>query len=236
MFKHIVALNTYTEPFLSMRANDQREMIEQLLGITKLSEKADILKDLLKGTRDRITEESYRIKGIEDANDRINNSIKDLERRQKTWATQLEERIQETTSELSALEHIDINAEITAHEEFAKFNEKKNQIDTLTAEIARLTSSVERENKRLVKAQKDLDATLDPKCYACGQEIHDEQHDKIVSQKTELVNESQQHIDEDNKLINEYNSAITELGDLGIAPRTEYNTLQEAYKHQSKMG
>lgn len=39
MFKHIVALNTYTGPFLSMRANDQRDMIEQLLGITKLSEK-----------------------------------------------------------------------------------------------------------------------------------------------------------------------------------------------------
>ena len=31
MFKHIVALNTYTEPFLSMRANDQRIIIEQLL-------------------------------------------------------------------------------------------------------------------------------------------------------------------------------------------------------------
>ena len=31
MFKHVVALNTYTEPFLSMRANDQRAIIEQLL-------------------------------------------------------------------------------------------------------------------------------------------------------------------------------------------------------------
>ena len=34
MFKHILALNTYTEPFLSLRANDQRTIIEQLLGIT----------------------------------------------------------------------------------------------------------------------------------------------------------------------------------------------------------
>ena len=235
MFKHIVALNTYTDPFLSMRANDQREMIEQLLGITKLSEKADILKDLLKGTKDRITEETFRIKGIEDANERIGNSIKDLERRQKTWATQLQERIQESTSELSALEHIDIDAEIKAHEEFTKFNEKKNQIDTLTAEIARLTSSIERENKRLTKAQTDLDSTLEHKCYACGQEIHDEQHDKIVIQKTELVDESQKHIDDDNQLITEYNTAIADLGELGVAPRTEYNTLQEAYKHQSKM-
>ena len=30
MFKHLVALNTYSEPFLSMKNNDQRDMIEQL--------------------------------------------------------------------------------------------------------------------------------------------------------------------------------------------------------------
>jgi hypothetical protein len=45
MFKHIMALNTYTEPFLALRANDQRTIIEQLLGITLLSEKADKLKE-----------------------------------------------------------------------------------------------------------------------------------------------------------------------------------------------
>ena len=44
MFKHIVALNTYTEPFLGMKNNDQREMIEQLLGIQELSQKAEVLK------------------------------------------------------------------------------------------------------------------------------------------------------------------------------------------------
>ena len=31
MFKHLIALNTYTEPFLAMKPNDQREVIEQLL-------------------------------------------------------------------------------------------------------------------------------------------------------------------------------------------------------------
>src|SRR6056300_715548 len=57
MFKHIVALNTYTEPFLSMRVNDQRAIIEQLLGITILSEKADNLKEQIKQTKDAITQE-----------------------------------------------------------------------------------------------------------------------------------------------------------------------------------
>jgi len=235
MFKHIVALNTYTEPFLSMRANDQREMIEQLLGITKLSEKAEILKELLKGTKDRVVEETYKIKGIETANERINSSIKDLQRRESVWATQLEDRVQEHTSELSALEHIDIDKELLAHELFAEFNEKKNQIDTLGAEVARLTSSIDRESRRLTKAQSDLDSTLEHKCHACGQEIHDDQHDKMVTEKTELVNESKIHINEETELSTTYQNAISDMGDLGDAPRTEYNTLQEAYKHQSKI-
>ena len=107
MFKHIVALNTYTEPFLSMRANDQREMIEQLLGITKLSQKADILKEILKNTKDRSTEESYRLKGAQEANDRIGSTIKDLERRQTHWASKQEDKLNEYASEINALEHID---------------------------------------------------------------------------------------------------------------------------------
>ena len=34
-------------------------MIEQLLGITELSEKAEILKELMKSTRDNIKEEEF---------------------------------------------------------------------------------------------------------------------------------------------------------------------------------
>ena len=51
MFKNIIALNTYTQPFLSTKANEQREIIEQLLGITLLSAKADLLKEKQKTTR-----------------------------------------------------------------------------------------------------------------------------------------------------------------------------------------
>ena len=55
MFKHIVALNTYTEPFLAMKQNDQRAIIEQLLGITILSEKAESLKEQVKLTKDALS-------------------------------------------------------------------------------------------------------------------------------------------------------------------------------------
>ena len=48
MFKHLVALNTYTQPFLSLHHSEQQDIIEQLLGIQLLSEKADILKTKIK--------------------------------------------------------------------------------------------------------------------------------------------------------------------------------------------
>jgi len=59
MFRNIVALNTYTEPFLSLKANEQRAMIEQLLGITQLSEKAENLKEQIKASKDSITHKSF---------------------------------------------------------------------------------------------------------------------------------------------------------------------------------
>ena len=57
MFKHVLALNTYTEPFLSLKANDQRTIIEQLLGITLLSERAERVKELNRQTKDSISQE-----------------------------------------------------------------------------------------------------------------------------------------------------------------------------------
>ena len=235
MFKHIVALNTYTEPFLSMRANDQRDMIEQLLGITKLSEKAEILKELTKLSKDKITEETYRIRGTEEANERIGKSISDLERRQTVWESKRDKDIQELETDLLNLQHIDIDVELKAHTDYEEFTSKKQQIDTLTAEIARLTSTKDREQKRLDKAQKDLNNTLEHKCYACGQEIHDEKHEELVAQKTEAVTESQEHIDDYNAKIDEYNTALDDIGPLDKAPTMHYNSIKEAYEHQGKL-
>jgi DNA repair exonuclease SbcCD ATPase subunit len=235
MFKHVVALNTYTEPFLSMRANDQKDMIEQLLGITQLSEKAEILKERVRNTRDGIQEETHRIRANEEANDRIANSIKDMERRKKVWHDKKVNDIKDLQTDLLTLQQVDIDAEIQAHSEFEEFNNKRTQIETLNSEIARLTTSIEREQKRKDKAQKDLDTTLDHKCYACGQEIHDEQHEKMVAQKTELVEESVRHLASESEMLNDYKSALDELGELGVAPKLHYDTLSEVYEHQNKL-
>jgi DNA repair exonuclease SbcCD ATPase subunit len=85
MFKHIVALNTYSEPFLALKNNEQRDIIEQLLGITLLSEKAEAIKQLLKNTKDDIQQEDFRVKAVEEANKRVKEQIDSLKRRQTLW-------------------------------------------------------------------------------------------------------------------------------------------------------
>ena len=235
MFKHICALNTYTEPFLSMRANDQKDMIEQLLGITQLSEKAETLKERVKASKDGIVEETHRIRANEEANERIASSIKDVERRRRIWADRNVKDIEDMETDLRSLNAINIEDELKAHADFEVFNNKRTQIDTLNSEISRLETAMSREQKRLDKAQKDLDTTQDHKSHACGQEIHDDQHDKMVAEKTELVEESVRHLASDTEQINEYKSALKDIGELGVAPILHYNSINDAYEHQTKI-
>ena len=157
MFKHVIALNTYTEPFLSMRANDQREVIEQLLGITQLSEKAALLKELVKITKESIMEEEYRIKGVESANKKIENSIKDLERRGSIWLRRLEEDIQECTVGITELQKIDTEEEFNNHALLTEYKEKQNTITNIETKQTSLVTQESREETRLTQAEKDLE-------------------------------------------------------------------------------
>lgn len=129
MFKHVLALNTYTEPFLSLKSNDQRSIIEQLLGITLLSERAERIKELNKGTRDAIQAEELRIRAVQEANRRIEEQIESLRRRQVLWKKKYDSDLDALVSQYDDLQRIDITAELQAHADLAVWAEKKTQYD-----------------------------------------------------------------------------------------------------------
>ena len=167
MFKHIVALNTYTEPFLSMRQNDQRAIIEQLLGITLLSEKAESLKEQIKQTRDAITEETAKIEGIQTANSKIENTIESLQSTQKAWLAKKKNDSEKLTKSLDELEHLDIDKELDAHDKLANWNEHNTAIMALKKEHSTLEPALQRANKSVEKLKKDIADLEDATCYAC---------------------------------------------------------------------
>ena len=157
MFKHVVALNTYTEPFLAMKANDQRNIIEQLLGITLLSEKAEIIKEKLRTNKENIQLEEFTVRAIEEANKRVQEQIDSLRRRQKLWQTKHKADIEKLLQDYADLSKINIEVELQSHKDLTVYSEKKKKNDAHIALLARQTAYREKLDNEVKSLQKELD-------------------------------------------------------------------------------
>ena len=233
MFKHIVALNTYTEPFLALRANDQRAIIEQLLGITMLSEKADALKEQLKATKDAVTQEEYRIKAVTDANARIQEQIEATRRRQTLWTTKLGNEIVELERALEVVGDLDIDHELRNHDLLEEYNTKTNKI----REISRWRVACETDQVRLLKQldklKKEIETLEKHECYACGQPLHDTKHEQVLEEKrTTLKETSLQYLANDEQLMS-HTDALASIGDPGKPPQVFYDKKEDAINHRN---
>ena len=235
MFKHIVALNTYTEPFLSMRVNDQRAIIEQLLGITILSEKATALKETTRQTKDAITEETLKIEAIQTANSKIEASISSLEGRQKAWLSKRNTDTIKLREAIDELEHLDIESELESHEKLSNWTEHNNAILALRKELGTLEPALERAGKSVAKATKDIVDLDDATCYTCGQELHADKKAEIAERKTKELDDAVSYQSEINVKVVEVMKALEEIGDINGKPTTFYDAAKEAYEHRNNV-
>jgi DNA repair exonuclease SbcCD ATPase subunit len=233
MFKHLVALNTYTEPFLALKAADQRNIIEQLLGITLLSEKAEALKEQLRITKDSITTENTRLETVKASNERIQQSIEALERKQKMWDDTKETSVENLRKSIDRLSTIDIDTEITAQRLLVEWTTNKKERDSLVSLIAKQTATLEREQKNLDKFESELKLLAEHKCHSCGQDIHDEKHDTMVAKKSAQVKESADAIAEHQSELAAFNEALELVGELGACPQVHYDNLEQALNHKN---
>jgi DNA repair exonuclease SbcCD ATPase subunit len=235
MFKHILALNTYTEPFLSLKANDQRTIIEQLLGITMLSERADRIKELNRGTKDAITQEEFRIRAVQEANKRIEEQIESLKRRQVMWATKHAEDLGRLQTALQSLQNINIDAEIAAHKEHAAWDQRRRDINDLATQISRTKLDIQREEKTITKLVKEIESLEAHTCHTCGQEFHDAKHTKVLADKKRELSDAETNSASHTVMLTELQTAHTELGVLGKPPTMFYDNEDDAFKHRSTL-
>ena len=235
MFKHVLALNTYTEPFLSLKANDQRTIIEQLLGITLLSERADKIKELNKSTKDGIQQEEFRIRAIQEANKRIEEQIESLRKRQKMWTNKQAEDVGSLETAIASLEHIDIDAEVAAHKALSEYNNLVKERADVQKSLARAKLDQAREIKIADKLKQELDALINHKCHACGQDIHDDKHDESVTAKNYEFDAACVEVDLLGVGIMELENELDDLGETGPQPKVFYDTLEDALNHRNSL-
>ena len=235
MFKHIVALNTYTEPFLSMRANDQRVIIEQLLGITLLSEKAEALKELVKQTKDAITQETADIEAAKKSNENIQKSIDNLLTKQSAWNNQHQQEIEKIGRAIVELENVDIDAELAKHAELKVYDEKAAKLKSLNKERATLDSATAQAERSVKKYAGELAKLQDKKCHACEQDLHDHKHEEMTAEATRHIEEAQKYLDKVNTDLAKITSEIALIGEVTQRPETYYDTVEQALKHQNNL-
>ena len=231
MFKHIVALNTYTEPFLALKSNDQRTIIEQLLGITLLSEKAELLKEQTKQTKELITQEEYRIKAVTDANARIQEQIESLQKRQKLWIAKHAEDVTKLHTAIDQLQQIDIVKEIEAHKELTAYNQKKKDIADLSSHIQRCKLDQERERKRYDKLEAEIATLESHQCHTCGQAFHDEKHEAVLTAKRKDLGDATIDFEAYGEQIMDAQLALDAIGPLGTQPKVFYDKEADAIHH-----
>jgi len=288
MFKHVLALNTYTEPFLSLKANDQRTIIEQLLGITQLSERADRIRELNRETKDSITQEEMRIRAEQEANRRIEEQIESLKRRQVLWQKKYDSDLAYLVAQYDDLQRIDIVAELAAHQALAVWSDKKTQYDAqakllaaqrawqqsllkdvevlqseytslshvdIAAElqahadlavhaqqsqlrvaydhkVESLRKEIAKEDKNYSKLLAEVATLQEHRCYACGQDFHDNQHTSVLAGKVELQTASKNNLEDLKFQLDELVANPVVVGD---RPTTHYKTEAEAIRHSSEL-
>lgn len=236
MCKHILALNTYVEPFLSLRANDQRIIIEQLLGITKLSEKAEKLKNEAKDTRDTIKEEEFRIAATSEANKRIEQNISALVSKSSLWDREKTKKIDDLQASITKFMSVDIDAEIELHKARKEVDDLNAEYRSLTKELSSLETDVTSTTRAITRLDKMLTSSVEKICPTCSQEMdkdtHKQVHDEYLAQHRE---EKKKLTDKTEKRDEIKTLATTVQSMIPVLANTFYKTIDEAYKHKTTM-
>ena len=238
LFKHIVALNTYTEPFLSLGAAKQREIIEELLGITQLSQKAENLKNLVKSTKTAIEQEEFRIRTVKQSNERIQGTILEIQRKAKDWDSKHQKELDDLELAIESLSALDITQEIQSHQDLETYNQLLQMKNQLSRELSTKTRHLTQLKNHLNTALSNYDKASKHECPTCGQDIHDSEHEKIKndleSKLIELDEQTKTAQSEVTVCQTQLDAVTKEFSPL-TQPITIYETLTQALKHQNTL-
>ena len=219
MFQNIVALHTYSPPFFGLKAAEQKDIIEQLLGITVLSEKAEVLKDETKETKEVIKEEEIRLDTIERNNEKIQSSIDTLKIRSSAWRTTQDDEISKLTKSLEELMKVDIKSEIEKHKQLESYRENYEKKRTWERELSTVQTAIKQSTKQLTDILANIEKTADNTCPTCGATMEDVKHQELVKKYTDDQTQFEKYIEELVEQETKLSGKIQSIGDL-VQPNT----------------
>jgi DNA repair exonuclease SbcCD ATPase subunit len=152
--------------------------------------------------------------------------------RQVAWKQKRDKDVAELTKQLTTLSTIDITTELQAHYDRKIYDANKIELENINKTVTSLEASIKKELKVVSKLESEIKTLEDHKCYACGQDFHDDNQSKVLDNKKEQLESSKTDLTQfQNNLEKNKNSIFV----LGLEPTTHYKTEAEAVKHSSQV-
>lgn len=161
LFEQIVVQNTSVEPFLKLSAAKQREMIEELLGLTELTEKAQQLKDMAKESRRLADHEKMRNDTFAASNERILNTVSTLEQSSTAFETKKASEIGSFSSELELFTGIDLQEMMDQALELERIRKHNSERETKLNNLVVLSDKKDKFEQGIVAEKAKILAELE---------------------------------------------------------------------------
>lgn len=239
LFNMIIIMNGTDIPFAQRKVADQRSIIEELLRITQLSEKADSIKEKINDISKNVEMEEFKINTIKEINEKTINQLDKLEKMSAKWNKEHNQNITDLTKALSDLMEIDIEQELAIHEIIEEISRINSEITNLDKEKKQYKNSLTDIDSKIKRKQSHIDkANIEKKCYACGQAIDENHSDMIDTMNKELSDmelkkkDIQKSIgDIDEKLVPLHES----VDDIPDIDNPFYKSKKEAWSHDESI-
>ena len=154
---------------------------------------------------------------------------------QRAWLAKKQQDADKLVQAIDELEHLDIDTELDAHEKLTNWNEHNNAILALKKELSTLEPALQRADKSVEKAQKDIADLEDATCYTCGQALHDDKKEELETRKAKELEDALAYQSEIKDKIAEVEQGLQDIGDINGRPTTFYETAKEAYEHRQNV-
>jgi DNA repair exonuclease SbcCD ATPase subunit len=236
LFRHLVALNTYTEPFLSMGSGKQRVIIEELLGITLLSQKAANLKELINTTKIAIDQEELVIRLVKQSNDRVHNTLLEFEKNSQQWQTKHSKTISDLEVSIGNLSTLDIDQELARHEELAAWSELDQVHTQLNRDIAARERAIRQYQTQLDNHIKNYQTAASQSCPMCDQAIAGHQHQQIMTDLETQIAAVDQSLNSERQELSELTQQLELINNeiqSEVRPQVYYPNIKQALNHKN---
>lgn len=181
IFTRIVVFSAMKEPFFNLplrshgtsKKANQTDFIEELFGLTELSDKAEALKNQTKDVVKRLNEVQLEIQYQEKEHTRYADQLASAQRRVANWETQRNEEVAEIEDTLREFVDFDFIGQI---ETLIERDILKGTVDALKVQEAALEKQMKAQAKIKKSNSDELALLADAKCPYCMQEFADNEH------------------------------------------------------------